>query len=216
MRAPPGLLFDLDGCIVDSFPSIARCWAETLPDFGFPAPDPDEILPLLGPPSDVVARHFARGASAGTVASIVAAYRERSTLATDVEAFDGIPEVLCELSDRGVRLALATSKSIEVAEPLLDRLKLRCWFDVVEGTHVDELGTDKTTVVERTLRALSDCRPLALVGDREHDVRAAHAHRLQAIGALWGYGSRDELIGAGADVLAYAPAEIAALVDQIG
>jgi phosphoglycolate phosphatase len=216
MTPPPELLFDLDDCIVDSFPSIARCWAETLPDFGFPAPDLNELLPLLGPPSDVVARHFARGASEDTVAGVVAAYRKRSTLATDVEAFDGMPEVLGELSGRGVRLALSTSKSIEVAEPLLDRLKLRCWFDVVEGTHLDELGADKTKVVGRTLRALSHCRPLALVGDREHDVRAAHAHGIQAIGALWGYGTRDELIGAGADVLANEPAEIAALVDQIG
>ena len=30
-----------------------------------------------------------------------------------------------------------------------------------------------------------------MIGDREHDVRAAHANGVRAIGVLWGYGSRD-------------------------
>jgi phosphoglycolate phosphatase len=40
-----------------------------------------------------------------------------------------------------------------------------------------------------------------MVGDRRHDVEGAHANGLQAIGVLWGYGSRAELEAAGADVL---------------
>jgi phosphoglycolate phosphatase len=46
------------------------------------------------------------------------------------------------------------------------------------------------------------------VGDREHDVIGAHAHGLVAIGALWGYGSREELAGAGADMLVTTPAAL--------
>jgi phosphoglycolate phosphatase len=52
------------------------------------------------------------------------------------------------------------------------------------------------------------------VGDREHDVIGAHAHGLIAIGALWGYGSREELTAAGADMLVQTPAELEAALRQ--
>jgi phosphoglycolate phosphatase len=48
-----------------------------------------------------------------------------------------------------------------------------------------------------------------MIGDRHHDIRAAHANGARAVGVLWGYGSRDEL--AGADALLNAPAELVAL-----
>jgi phosphoglycolate phosphatase len=129
-------------------------------------------------------------------------------VAEDVAAFPGIPELLAALAGRGVALAVATSKSIEVVEPLLERLDLAHWFDVVEGTGRDELGTDKATIVARTLARLAPMRAFAHVGDREHDVVGAHAHGLTAVGALWGYGSAEELTDAGADVLVGTPAEL--------
>jgi phosphoglycolate phosphatase len=135
--------------------------------------------------------------------------------ATDVSPFSGIPELLGVLGGRGVRLGIATSKFIEVAEPQLARLDLLHWFEFVEGTGVHELGTDKATIIARALDRLDPIRPLALVGDREHDVRGAHANAVAAIGALWGYGSRDELVDAGADELVREPAEVAATVSRM-
>jgi phosphoglycolate phosphatase len=207
------LLFDMDGCLVDSFPSIARCWAQTLPEFGLKAPTPEQVRPHVGPPVVVVARRFAPQADEETVAAIVAAYRRRSARASDVTVFPGIPELLSVLAEQGLELAIATSKSIEVAEPQLEHLDLRRWFAFVEGTRVDELGTDKATIVGRALDRLAPVRPMALVGDREHDVHGAHAHGIRAVGALWGYGSRHELERAGADELAQTPADVPAVLE---
>ncbi len=213
---PPSLLFDLDGCIVDSLPSIIRCWSETLPGFGLAVPPPEVIRAQVGPPVDVAARQFAPGADAAAVAEIVTAYRARSARATDVEPFPGIPELLDALHARGWVLGIATSKSLEVAEPLLERLGLKRVFTVVEGTHVDELGTDKATVVGRALARLAPLVPYALVGDREHDVHGAHEHGLRAIGALWGYGGEAELTAAGADRLVRTPADLERLLQRAG
>ena len=47
-----------------------------------------------------------------------------------------------------------------------------------------------------------------MVGDREHDVRGARENGLQVIGALYGYGSREELEEAGADWIAKTVEEI--------
>jgi phosphoglycolate phosphatase len=49
-----------------------------------------------------------------------------------------------------------------------------------------------------------------MIGDREHDVRAARMNGAASIGVLWGYGSREELVGA--DGIVAAPGELPAAV----
>jgi phosphoglycolate phosphatase len=212
-RMTAALLFDLDGCLVDSLPAIRRCWEVVLPRFGARLPDGARVRALAGPPVDVVARSLMGQADETTIADVVAAYRRCSMQrAGEVPAFPGIPELLHDLRARGVRLGVATSKSIEVAEPVLEALGLRGCFAVLEGTRRDELGADKATVVGRALAGLAPDVPAGLVGDREHDIHGAHAHGLAGYGVLWGYGGREELVRAGADALLEAPADVAALV----
>jgi phosphoglycolate phosphatase len=210
------LLFDLDGCLVDSLPAIRGCWERTLPRFGLALPPDAEIRRLAGPPVDEVARALVPDAPPERIAEIVAAYRLCSlAAAAEVPAFPGVPELVGELADRGIVLGIATSKSIEVAEPVLEALGLRDRFAVVEGTRVDELGTAKETVVARALaglQALGVPRATALVGDRAHDVIGAHAHGLRAFGVLWGYGGREELEATGADALIERPADLLELL----
>ena len=47
-----------------------------------------------------------------------------------------------------------------------------------------------------------------MIGDRSHDMVGAGKNGIKGIGVLYGYGSRDELIGAGARHLCATPAEI--------
>jgi phosphoglycolate phosphatase len=206
------VLFDLDGCIVDSLASIVRCWEETLPRFGLAVPSPEVIRAHVGPPVTEAAQAFAPGRDGAAVAELVRAYRALSAEATDVEPYPGMPELLRSLHADGWILGIATSKSREVAEPTLERLELARLFTVLEATRVDELGTAKSTVVGRALAALAPIAPRALVGDRMHDVIGAHAHGLSAIGVLWGYGSESELTAAGADALVTSPAELQVLL----
>jgi phosphoglycolate phosphatase len=51
-----------------------------------------------------------------------------------------------------------------------------------------------------------------MVGDREHDVRGATEHGIDTLGVLWGYGSADELLGAGAIALAEHPSDLLGLL----
>jgi phosphoglycolate phosphatase len=206
------LLFDLDGCLVDSLPSIARCWAETLGAVGRAPPSVEEVRPFGGPPADTIARALAPDMSEPQIEQLLRSYRRCTAAAEDVAPFPGIPELLATLAGAGIPLAVATSKSIEVVEPLLDRLDLARRFAVVEGTGRDELGTDKATIVGRALDRLAPTRAFGHVGDREHDGIGARAHGLTAVGVLWGYGSREELTAAGADVLVDTPAELEAVL----
>ena len=53
-----------------------------------------------------------------------------------------------------------------------------------------------------------------MVGDRRHDIYGAHANGLEAIGVLYGYGSREELTAAGAEHLAADLNELKAILLQ--
>ena len=50
------------------------------------------------------------------------------------------------------------------------------------------------------------------IGDREHDVLGAQAQKLDSIGVLYGFGSREELEEAGATYIAQEVGEIAAFI----
>jgi phosphoglycolate phosphatase len=47
-----------------------------------------------------------------------------------------------------------------------------------------------------------------MVGDRAHDIKAGLANNIQTVGVLWGYGTKDELISAGADLVVDRPADL--------
>jgi phosphoglycolate phosphatase len=53
-----------------------------------------------------------------------------------------------------------------------------------------------------------------MIGDRDHDVLGAIQHHIPCIGVLWGYGSVEELLRAGAVALAESPAEVVELVGR--
>jgi phosphoglycolate phosphatase len=82
----------------------------------------------------------------------------------------------------------------------------------VIGPELDAPDESKTITVRRALTALGE-EPgpdLPLVGDRSHDVVAAHANGLPCVGVLWGVGDEAELRRAGADPIVAAPADLPA------
>ena len=51
-----------------------------------------------------------------------------------------------------------------------------------------------------------------MVGDRDQDIEGAKKNDLSSAGVLWGYGSLEELQGAGADYLVSEPGELLSVV----
>ncbi len=130
--------------------------------------------------------------------------RYRELAASETTVFPGIREILDELSAH-LPLVLATSKSRALAEPLLDALNLREFFAAVIGPELNSENEHKAVTIGRAMQAPPpDARPV-MVGDRKHDVAAAHEHDIRAIGVLWGIGSELELLAAGADAIAHTP-----------
>jgi phosphoglycolate phosphatase len=60
-----------------------------------------------------------------------------------------------------------------------------------------------------------DVSDAVMIGDRKFDALGARAVGLPTIGALWGYGGREDLRAAGADPLIEAPGEIIGAVEAV-
>jgi phosphoglycolate phosphatase len=139
----------------------------------------------------------------------VAAYRaeyERIAVSRTM-VVEGVPAAL-EALRRGHRLAVVTTKPLEIARPLLAGLGLDRFFAGVFGPSLDARSESKLITLSRAAEALKPLEPLALVGDRKFDVLAARHANIAAVGALWGYGTREELEDAGAHVLVSEPADL--------
>ena len=135
--------------------------------------------------------------------------------ASETIVFPGMREILDGLVNQ-LPLVVATSKPRALAEPLLDALNLRGFFAAVIGPELDSENEQKAATIGRAIREFAPEAHPVMVGDRKHDIAAAHEHDIHAIGVLWGIGSEKELFTAGADALAHTPAELATLLAPSG
>jgi phosphoglycolate phosphatase len=210
------VLFDLDGVLADSRAAITGCINAALVASGRPARPAEDLYPCIGPPLPYAfAELVGEDPESEDVTALVAAYRARYATAslTETVVTPGIATALEALRRAGRRLGVATSKPRPFAEPLLEALGLRGYFDAVAGPALDVPPEDKTTTVGAALRAMGASGG-AMVGDRSFDMVAARAHGLRAIGVAWGIGTRDELVAAGAERIVATPAELPAAVSS--
>jgi phosphoglycolate phosphatase len=212
---PSAVLFDLDGCLVDSRRAITTSTNAALVALGLPERAPEDLYQYIGPPTHEA---FEDMVGPDLVDRAVELYRERARekAAAESEVFDGIPEALAALRDAGVPLSVATSKPQELAVPILEALGLAPFFDAITGSPLDVRNEPKRVTLGRALDLLPAVAegdgPRVLVGDRRHDVEAARAHGVRSVGVLWGIGSREELESAGADDLVSSPSDLPQLL----
>jgi phosphoglycolate phosphatase len=127
--------------------------------------------------------------------------------------YPGIAEALGALRERHERLYVCTAKATKFARPILEHFRLAHLFDDIYGADLEGRFDDKADLIAHILEGTAtDPRSAIMVGDRAHDVLAAARNGIASIGALWGYGSAEELESAGAAALCAAPSELAAAI----
>jgi phosphoglycolate phosphatase len=205
-------LFDLDGCLVDSRVPFARSINAALAAHGLEERPDEQLYPFLGPP--IYETFLDMVGDEARAHSLVDAYRARYREhgARESQVFPGIPEALAELSQR-MPLVVATSRAQALAEPLLEALGLRPYFQAIVGPELSAVNETKAQTIGRALTVVAGHDAVAMVGDRRFDIEGAHEHGLRGVGVLWGIGSADELRSAGADALVERPDQLPAAID---
>ncbi|MDE3030987.1 MAG: HAD hydrolase-like protein [Acidobacteriota bacterium] len=206
---PRHVIFDLDGTLADSSQGIVGSFRATLDEIGLAA-TPEVLARLIGPPLGESFRIL--GVAEEDIDDVVALYREHYARHGVFAArlYDGVAECVDELADRGVRLGVATAKRVDFAEQMLAALGVARHFEHVAGASLDLRVTAKYEIMSEVLAQWDhpDADDVWMVGDRHYDMVAARRHGVHAVGALWGFGSAEELTAAGAQWLVTRPSRL--------
>ena len=191
----------MDGVLLDSQEVILESLDHALTTHGR-SPVPDHLrLEIVGPPlRAMLLKILGDDAPEALVESCAAEYRAFN----DTEGprrtpvFDGIELALQQLEGLA-ELIVVTSKRELSAGLVLDGTGLRRYFTGVFGSPNDGAVVEKS---ETLLRAMTEFDAVTvLIGDRHHDVNAAHACGIESLGVNWGYATGDELVDANAEMV---------------
>lgn len=205
MKRFKAAIFDFDGTVADSGEGIINCVIYALKKFGVEETDREKLRYFIGPPLyDSFCDIY--GVTREESDTLVGYYRERyRTLGCEeAELYPGVAELLKELRANGVKTGICSSKPQQFIEKISARLGVLDSFDVISGIKMDYRESGKDSLLRIALDGLgiADRSEAVMIGDRHFDIDAAKKVGVASIGAVWGFGSREELAAAGADMLA--------------
>ncbi len=210
MTGKRSIFFDLDGTLTDPYTGIHRCIDHALRSLDEPVRD--DYRWAVGPP---LRQSFAELVGDARADRALTIYRERYAELgwSENRPYPGTSEVLKTLSEAGHRLFVATSKPHVFARKILEHFDLLDHFEHLYGAELDGTRGDKTSLLSWALGRENNLVDPLMIGDRRYDVEGARANGLPAWGALYGYGTREELEAAGAERLLESVTDLQAFID---
>jgi phosphoglycolate phosphatase len=185
------LIFDLDGTLSDPILGISRSINHALASADYPVREQSELAQYVGPPLDETFKALT-GAEDGEIRKLVSLYRDRYSEVgfSENTIYPGIESVLGKLSNAAIHLGVCTSKRADFAEKILRMFGIRDYFAFVSG---GDIGVTKGQQLAQLLKHGVINSMSIMIGDRAVDLLAAKENGIEAVGVLWGYGSKAEL-----------------------
>jgi HAD superfamily hydrolase (TIGR01509 family) len=209
-RLRPGVLFDVDGTLVDTNYLHTVAWSRALADAGEWAPM-NAIHRLVGMGGDQLVPELLGHDSPEAIEARPRRYQE---LMDEARAFPGATELLHQLHDAGVAVVLATSSPKDELEPLLELLHADPAIDGRTTADDVEHSKPEPDIVQAALKVGSiDPRRALMIGDSVWDVRAARAAGVGCVAVETGGFSVHELSEAGA---LHTYRDVQEILDQLG
>jgi N-acetyl-D-muramate 6-phosphate phosphatase len=208
---PRAILFDLDGTLADTAPDLAAAINLLETERGLPPTPYSRLRPVtsggapglikvafgLKPDDDGYAE-----LRTGFLANYAAALASASTL------FDGVPDLLQGLQQRGLAWGIVTNKAMRFTDPLVPQIGLQHAACVISGDTTSHSKPHPAPLLEAARRLGLAPHECWYVGDDLRDIQAGRAAGMATIAATWGYCGDVEPTSWGADALAATPLQL--------
>jgi pyrophosphatase PpaX len=186
-----GILFDLDGTLVDTTSDIIDAVAKSVRKHGH-EPDMEAIRRGIGQPIFVMLGSFLPADIALAVQEDYIQYYN-SVLFKQARLFSGIPEGLSKVKEK-YPMGIVTGKRYNGAVLLLKETGILDYFDVVVGADTTERGKPYADPIFFAAEKLGlEPYETIYIGDAEHDIHAAKNAGAMSAAVLTGTANRDEL-----------------------
>jgi len=214
-------IFDLDGTLCNTLDSIAYFCNQTLSQLGYPNIPTNEYRGLVGNGSEqLIHNMFHIVHPTYTPEDVHTAKQMFMDLYQEdplkcVTLYDGILPLLHTLKSNGILLAILSNKPHLLARLSVPKLFGEHLFDVWYGQR-DEVprkpAPDGALMIARELLVQpSQC---LFIGDSDVDMHTGNNAGMKTAGVLWGYRSKEELLHAGAQMIASTPSDIQNFIFQ--
>ncbi len=218
------IFLDLDGTLVDSVPDLTVAVDAMLRQLDLPPRGEQRVREWVGNGADLLIRRALVDDMAGQAPeALVARGRPlfqdayRRHLCVGSRLYPGAMEGLRALRELGYRLACITNKPTEFALPLVERIGIGAFFDVVLGGECAPRKKPAPDALLLTARRMGvDIRRVLMVGDSSNDVGAARNAGCKAVVAVpYGYNHGEDIRAAGPDRVVASIAELSLLLPKV-
>ena len=212
-------IFDLDGTLLDTLQDLANSVNYALRQHGMPEHSIDDIRRFVGNGVRLLMeRSVPDGARNPQFEDTFAIFRQhymQHSLDT-TRPYDGIPELIHELKNRGCQMAVVSNKMLAATQELVHHFFPD--IPVAIGEH-EAAGIRKKPAPDTVYEALRQLgypfqlegdsgRVAVYIGDSDVDLATARNSGLPCISVLWGFRDRDFLLAHGATTFAEHPLDI--------
>lgn len=210
------VVFDLDGTLLDTVPDIAAALNHALARCHLPTHDIKTVETFLGGGiRDAVLKAAPAGTEEETIAHILTLYRDEylEHCTQHTRPYSGVQELVTSLRERGVPLVVLSNKTEATAQKIVQHFFPAGEFTAVFG-RVPERPLKPHAAAAQPIWDTLALSPeqVAYVGDSNTDILFAREVGMLPVAAPWGYRPRQELVAAGATLIAETPADILTLL----
>lgn len=192
------LIFDMDGTLVDSRVSILSSIQFALKEIGRSHFEIDEVNALqqdLGTTFRAASERAREKVDEVKLKQFIDSYRKHHSEnpAATMKPYEGVQDILSRLHE-DFQLAVATTKHSAQAAHILERLEMAEFFDHIQGTDSGMKYKPAPDILHAVLAKLDrESHESLYVGDSPHDMHAAHAASMMAVGAAYGFVGKEIL-----------------------
>lgn len=214
-----GIIFDLDGTLLDTISDIGDSVNQMLEDYGYPTFTYDEYKLKVGHGfKNLIERSLPSSADFDlkeeALAKFIYYYHRNYTNSS--YPYPGIIETLHKLADRNIKLAINSNKADEYTNNLakirLSEIDFVAVLGQIEGIPKKPDPANALKII-KTMQL--DPSEVVYIGDSATDIKTAKNAHLVSIGVAWGFRGEGELKEAGADHIAYRPSDIIDIINTI-
>ena len=209
-----GVIFDLDGTLLDTIKSIELCGNKALKEYGYEPISREKYCYLAGDGAKELVRRMLRERGDEDLKDLDKVYEKyleffQTDCFYEVAPYEGIPELLEKLKEAGMKMAVLSNKPHKRTVEVIEKFFGKGYFDWVQG---QKDGVPKKPSPEGALaiaqRWGTDSKDCLYVGDTDTDMKTGKSAGMYTVGVLWGFRNRKELEENGADAIIEKPKEL--------
>lgn len=211
-------IFDFDGTLADTIDALREGVNMTMEYYGFPLHTNEDIKNYINNGAKELVRRSLppeKQSDEGFLEEALAKYGEcyeKVYLHTD-RAYDGIPEAIKALRERGIKIAVLSNKPDRFTKSLCENL-FGDDIDLAIGAGLFPRKPDPSAPVH--IASVFGVSPseCVFIGDSDVDMKTANNAGMFPLGVAWGFRSRDVLLSAGAKSIAEVPSDIINIIEK--